>query len=137
MRDIHLNPEQTDSGRASPEARALRSGVRELMLSAVEQAAADPSAVARGCRSAALLSRSDAIRSRSGLPPNPVRDRAPEASRADQVLAARARQRDRVRGWERGRGPSPDGSVADRIATTLWRLPRNLVLRALRLAGGW
>jgi hypothetical protein len=136
MRDIQLSPEQTDSGRASPAARALRSGVRELMLTARSEAAADTSAVARGCRGAALLRRSEAIRSRSGLPPNPVRDRAAETTREEQVTAAYARQRDQLRGWERAQTRFPQGSAAVRFAA-IWRLPRRLALKTLRLIGGW
>src|SRR5689334_6859695 len=79
------------------ESGKLRREVTALLCSAAAEAAADLSSVSRGCRSAAILTRSDAIRARHGMPPNPVASRKPRTDRERQDLAARARQAHRAR----------------------------------------
>jgi hypothetical protein len=68
-----------------------RREVNELLGLAHAEATADLSAVARGCRSAGILVRGEAIRARNGLPPNPVRTGGPAAGRKSQLVAARHR----------------------------------------------
>src|SRR3954454_25219154 len=77
------------------ESSKLRREVRDLFASAAAEAAADLSSVSRGCRSADILTRGDAIRARHGLSPNPVGAQKPGSDRERLALAARRRRRTR------------------------------------------
>ena len=125
MRDLtgSNSPSQSDTGRANAEMRDLRGEVDELLRSAHDDATADLDPVVRGCHNADILTRGQDIRARHGLPPNPVAAREPGASRESQVLAARERLGDRIRGRQRGRGERSTGSRTSSASDQpLWQL---------------